>query len=46
MLLNVGQPADPGADLGEGALTGGPRDLARWKEDSPASRGTYNNIIK
>lgn len=37
--LSTGQPADPGADLGEGALTGRPCHLARRQEDSAASRG-------
>lgn len=35
----TGKPADSRADLGEGALTGGPRHLARRQADSAASRG-------
>lgn len=40
-LHRAGQPADPRADLGESALSGGPRHLARRQEDSAAGRGTH-----
>lgn len=35
----VGKPADSGADLGESALSGGPRHLAWRQEDSAAGWG-------
>lgn len=37
----AGEPADSWADLGEGALSGGPRHLAWRQEDSAAGRGTH-----
>ena len=37
---SLGKPADSRADLGESALSGGPRHLARRQEDSAAGWGT------
>lgn len=36
----VGKPADSWTDLGESALSGGPRHLAWWQEDSAAGWGS------
>lgn len=44
MLRLAGQPADPRADLGESALSGGPCHLARRQEDSAAGRGTRAHL--
>lgn len=38
-LPPAGEPEDSWADLGESALSGGPRHLARWQEDSAAGWG-------
>lgn len=38
-FVSSGESAQPRADLGEGALSGWPHHLARWKEGCSACRG-------
>lgn len=41
----VGQPAYARADVGKGAISGGPYNLARWKTHHSFGRGMYPTAI-